>query len=116
MILTLYSPVITPNTQPLAVSPDLEKVFVCCTLPDDTNSTVHPVSVLNEENEHSKHTLPPVVSFITTDLIPNVPVQENKKEPTFQMSFSNWMIKCCIKNLTELNRTIRYELSIQINE
>ena len=30
------------------------------------------MSILNEENEHPKHTLPPVVSVITTDSTPNV--------------------------------------------
>ena len=73
---TLYTPSVTAGTHPSAVLlPDLLIVSIYCTLlllSDDTSSTVHPVSVLNEENEHSKHTLPPVVSVITNDWIPNV--------------------------------------------
>ena len=73
MLLDLYG---FKETHPLAIPlPDLLIVSVYCTLlllSDDTSSTVHPVSVLNEENEHSKHTLPPVVSVITTDSTPNV--------------------------------------------
>ena len=66
----LYRPVLISLIQPSAWLPFLFNVSVYCTLPDDTSSTVHPVSVLNEVNKHSKHTLPPVVSVIKTDSTP----------------------------------------------
>ena len=58
------------SIQPSVWLPFLFIVSVNCTLLDDTSFTVHPVSVVNEENKHSKHTLPPIVSVITTDSTP----------------------------------------------
>ena len=89
---TSYTPSVTPDTHPLAVPlPDLLIVSVYCILiQDDTSSTVHPVSVLNEVNEHSRHTLPPVVSVITTDSTPNVS-EEHKIINVLSMITSDWM-------------------------
>ena len=89
-----YTPLVTSDTHPLVVPlSNMLIVSVYCTillLSDDTSSTVHPVSVLNEENEHSKHTLPPVVSVITTDSTPNVS-EEQKRINVLLMITSDWM-------------------------
>ena len=59
--------------QPLAMFSDLMKVALYSKIPYDTSMMVHEASELNEANEHSRQSLPPVLSIISTDMTPKVP-------------------------------------------